>query len=532
MLVSVEGTIDEIVAIAQQLAWMASVFRLSKPAELTTSQIFFKADKAGQFALSILELEIIPEHERFCWHPLFKGFIIAHGFRVPPRHNEIGIELPFNFMVKLANITDASSHHDGLFLRGFSSLLFPTKYVSDPASNTVSIQWHLLISKDDGAPMLGSGLREYNGEWVNISNLETLQKARCFLGWCRDCEIQLGTANSGYSSVTFSGLAKDRGRVLEFKSITLGSSGVGFATAEAELSFPLPRSVVRSTIYDNYNDILNAAKRLMVLLYDTQDRRAWLVPAISVILHMALTWISEHSPSVILPHAKAKWNGAEAAYTAIKTNSKLELGRSPDDDTAIPLSTLVKRLWSTLTHCDIYLATELKRGLSVSYRLLGWEFKDIVDGANILHVKERGFGLSSCGWDALTEDILLLVCARLGEAIKPAKSERICHSWNSVPKDRDYLAASVFCLQALSSRYGRGPSYPRLTDQVIWEQAANMRSVFVKCDHPDMGDGATNCRKVAQRLVKRRLRGEEAVRDNVEHIPQEGAVIFGRRRRF
>ena len=76
-----------------------------------------------------------------------------------------------------------------------------------------------------------------------------------------------------------------------------------------------------------------------------------------------------------------------------------------------PLSELVKCLWDTLAHCYIYQATELgQRGLSLVYQLLGWEFKDILEGQSILPLKEKDFGLDSCGWDVLAQDILLLMC--------------------------------------------------------------------------------------------------------------------------
>ena len=103
--------------------------------------------------------------------------------------------------------------------------------------------------------------------------------------------------------------------------------------------------------------------------------------------------------------------------------------------------------------------------------------------------------------------------------MKPSTECTICPTWNPVPRGRDYLTASVQCLEWLSKKQGAKQSCTQLTDQLFWQPVDSV--LFADCDHAD----GTGCGSKAQQLVQRkRLETGSSVR-----LERMGAVIFGQR---
>ena len=62
-------------------------------------------------------------------------------------------------------------------------------------------------------------------------------------------------------------------------------------------------------------------------LYHPEKRRAWMVPVICVLYHMAhlRIMVDGHNPG--LPYAEYSWDGASAVYEAIVSNRQIPIGR-------------------------------------------------------------------------------------------------------------------------------------------------------------------------------------------------------------
>lgn len=525
MVINITSSRGILVSLAQQLAWLTAISRTPRFEELTYSRVHFRWLGEKFFTITVSEDEKLPKGDQMCWHPLFANTVIAYGFPVPERAAEMGLEISFDVMLRLARISYAVTYDNGLVLSGFSTLLFPSAHHKpqlDVETQAHSVQWHLVMSADDDTRIsAGVELARHDHLWVKIKDEELLRSARTFLGHCRVSCVHLGTENSGFRDVSESSLGNDKpNAAISVRSANFGTSGMGIFGASMNVEAVLSRGQTRRNKIDYYNDILWTAKNMSVILYDADKQQGWLVPALSVILHMAHAWVATHCPDIQLPYAQPDWNGGQAAWDIIARFGKLELQKSLEDDTPYFLKDLVKRLWEHLISCfdSTNLDTRRTRGMIETGhpRLRGWEYMDIVDPPVQSKMKEQALERNGCGWDILTEDVLLLVCKGLGEVIQPAQPKSLCGEVYPVQRGRKYLTASVACLSHLSKKRGMGVGCTQLADHVYWPPPSP--NLFDDCIH-----GSQPCHKDLQQLVDKESHGPAST------VPTEGAVLFGHR---
>jgi hypothetical protein len=145
--ITVSGTMDQIVQIAQQIAWFASTFRLPLLNRLGYSTVRLRKKTTSNETLLVIKLlDVVvnnpnpaPEDTSNCWHSLFRNYVLAHGFPVPKRGGELGLEIPYKVMTMLAGIETTIKLHSTTIIIGPIAIIFPTD-VSDPMdSRTGSI---------------------------------------------------------------------------------------------------------------------------------------------------------------------------------------------------------------------------------------------------------------------------------------------------------------------------------------------------------------------------------------------------------
>ena len=508
----------------QHLAWLSAVFRDHQPNELCSSLINTKETVPGVFELSTLDLQRIQDDRAPCWHDLFVNGIVAHGFPIPARllEGQEGIELPFHVMTSLAGVIYPVEYDGGVVLQGFSSLLSPSILQED------SVQWHYVSSKQSHTYLPTSSVAEFSR--VKGVDIEHLTRRRTFLGYCRIIEISLGTAIPDYERLDYSPASNDRrGIELAFRSLSAGTSGMNMINANANATITFPRSMVSTTRIDHYEDILGMCRETPVLLYDAErgEQRGWLVPMLSAILHMAHIWqvwarkVNMNLENSI-PHAVLHWDGGQASFDVFLQNSGILLYKTLVEKADYQLKDLVIRMWAQLNSRieEQKLARTKTPGALIleSKRLRGWEIMEIVKPNPIANLKMQEIH-SDCSWNRLSEEVLVLFCQGLGDVIKPSTECTICPTWNPVPRGRDYLTASVQCLEWLSKKQGAKQSCTQLTDQLCWQPVDSV--LFADCDHAD----GTGCGSKAQHLVERK---KFETRSSV-HLERMGAVIFGQR---
>ena len=459
--VSVYGSAEFIIQVAQQLVWLASTFRIPQQGVLSESEASIKFRGEDSFDIRLLDLRPIQKSQHGCWHAIFVNSVIARGFPIPDRPGgEIGIELPFELMTSLAHVRYSTIFDGGIVLKGFTSMLFPTSAVSLHDS----IQWHF-ESAAEGERMPISIVKNF--PWVKITDLESAAKARTFLGYFRNSCIHLGTADSGYKEINFSGAEKEGNRlVFSGFGVTVGIPKIG---PTASVSFTLNRSIMKTVKTEDFDTVLRIAVNLPFILYDCIDRRGWLVPATNILLHMAMAWVHcqpDLENSEIHP-AELSEDGGQAALNALRRNAPLTL--SATEEKQVRFQKLIERLWEAIDR--IFNAkAELDLKPLPNHTLRGWELMGIV--LELPNPRPKEAKIKSL-WSKLSSDenIIVLFCRNLGQAIRPNPPECV----KTVPKDEDHLAASVPSLNQLLNRNG-GKENSQLTDGLYWSQPRSWSS--------------------------------------------------------
>jgi hypothetical protein len=231
LLYFVSGPRNFIIDVTQQLAWLMAVFRNPVYGQLSSSEIHLQRTASKTFKLQALELSAVHGGKLSCWTPLLLNSVLARSFPVPirPREWGQGVEIPFQMMARLAGIKFSLKHKGGIYLRGASTLLFPTN------ANTTAVQWHLVVSNPKNPWILDEKLDSQEGH--KIQDEHRLLKARTFLGVYKKATVHFGTSNCKLD-VDYSGA--DDGKPsggCSLDAVQLGTSGMGIFDGQATFKF-------------------------------------------------------------------------------------------------------------------------------------------------------------------------------------------------------------------------------------------------------------------------------------------------------
>lgn len=138
-----------------------------------------------------------------------------------------------------------------------------------------------LEAKEKSTPILGTEFDGYDSQWLKTGNMHMLQTARTFLGFSMPCFIYLGTPSSRFEDIDFSRLPDSTGSLLvSLRALTLGTSGAGFGTAEAQLGIEVSPSmeVHPQREQDPYGELLKRAKGMSLILLTPVQNKPGLYP--------------------------------------------------------------------------------------------------------------------------------------------------------------------------------------------------------------------------------------------------------------
>ena len=527
----IKGKVREAVSIAHQMCWLVATCRESQEDMFCFSDFGMKAIGDNAFEIRALDLETVSDPAISCWLPLFNGGILAYGFPVPWRQfGEKGIELPFSVLMILAKIMYPVEHQDGIYLKSFSSLVFPTAITSDFRS----IQWHMDSPGKFGNYLAPGTFPSVNdeGPWVKINDLNHLISAkRNFLGFARLIEVHVGTdseiAKESIRRTWASGAPDENpGTRFEISKIQTGTSGLGFWGIQAEADIIYPKALYQVADRGWYVDMLDTAKQLPLIVYDhsPESRRAYLLPTLSVILHMAHLWGRDKSDVGPLPFAEVQWDAGEAAYHAIKEHSKDVLRDSLEEDKPYRVKDLISRLLISLEkvrEVEIRARSDSRRTVSLetSKFIYGWDLQGIAQGQPLVWRQQLQVDQD---WRILGTDLIVLFCQNVGELVKPSPRVRLCVKADIAHHKRDQLIAPVKCLRNLSDRRGMPAESTclRLGNQIFWQcQGDHLFDDCVDC----LRVAPSNCKKQMQQINRKDTSSGEG-----PFPPIEGAIVFGK----
>ena len=494
VMIRVRGTQDIIVNVVQQLAWMGAAFRTSKNDRVqyceSKLQCVGKFGKSANFNLTF-DIYSPAEDDQSCWFSLFTNPVIAKGFPTARRNdNEVGLELPLSMMAALGGARHAVDFEGGLVLKGDSTLFIPIRRHED------SVQWHFIYTRDEERISYHkASLQCPNRVLLNNLNHEALRTTRTFLGWWKEAEVHLGTEDADYKSIDWS-KAEEAGPSLRLTGITLGLSRIiatqmNFALGGKEGSFHYSQD-------GPFRKIINRAENLPVVLYDQKDRRAWLVPALSVILHIIqlqsfLKPFFVGGNKVKIYSLDPSRQGHAAKEAVAKNKSQTLFDCESNEKNGYCFRDAVLDIWSKF---DRLMEKEAQAtpGMAVNSTwhktLHGWEFRAVADEDTLLKQKRQVLKKTAGRWHDLVKEVdaVILFASGLGDIIKPRSDlDGLCRKWRSLPKDKDYLAVCVPMLEMFYAKAGYRQDHKYLTSAKLQWHRGSM--LFEQCAS---GDGS-NC---------------------------------------
>lgn len=477
-----------------------------------------------------LLFEVLPlgKDEESCWHPLFSNAVIAKDFPIADRGPETGLEISIPLMAALAGVRHAVEFEGGLLLKGHSSMFVPVKRHGD------SVQWHYIENDCEDRLSYWEVENRCPGRVkLNEVNYNSLYNSRAFVGWWPQTETRLGTADVNYDNIDWSA-TKEVGRSVLFTGGTLGFQQI----ITGELNFALGPKDGKLHVERKgpYQKIVRCAAKTPVVLYDTDDKRAWLVPASAVILHIAKTRhhrepYLDNDKVVEFPLADTRLSSHDAAeWTLLRSASARISSQENSSKEEYCLRDLVRDIWSLL---EVLLDRNVKRERSskpevrttMRYFLQGWEYMDLVEEISPFRQKQTIISKSNGGWTELVHDIdaITLFASGFGNIIRPTEENTggLCHKWKQMPKEKDYLAVSVPLLNQLFERAGSRLTRKHLTSTHLrWHCNPKL---WDKCEHKQSFD--CNCDRL-QLIVHDSITTFGTI-SAPGPLEQNGAVVFG-----
>ena len=521
-----------IAEILQQAVWMGTALRTSSNERVQYSNFHINQPKTryesfcATFTVRIFTSELLKE-EQSCWFPLFANPVIARGFPVSERENqEQGLEVPLEMMAALGGARHVTEFEGGLVLKGYSTMFVPVKCQQD------SVQWHLILARgEDRILYCEASVQCPNRALLEELNYEKLSTTRTFLGWWKSAETHLGTADAGYKCIDWSPLGESK------RSAKISGANLGFQNMlTGQLSFVLGAKDGRLHFSQKgpFQRIVQCAEKTPVVLYDTADYRAWLVPGLDLMLHVVQTrhhlspYQINGNPVELTPAIPKK--GRAAAAEAVASNQQRQLYER-DFPTRKPycFQDAILDIWSQMERLmEKEDSIEASAGLALhgtmQSKLHGWEYMSLVDEKNYRR-KEATVSKSSGGWVDLINDVdcLVLFATGLGEIIRPVTDLRsLCSTWKTLPKKKDYLAAGVPMMELLYSEAGSRLSRKHLsTSHLQWDRGSML---FEPCS--DRTSSRCKCDRTQQIYHDSLLKTLGHVRAPGV-LEENGCVVFG-----
>ena len=465
----------------------------------------------------------LPEMKYGCWEALFQSCTLVSCSLKPRLGFGKGLELSFDLMISLA----AAEFHlivaGGVVFIGYRTVLFPTAVYGDCA------QFHLITTNNG---QINPYTLEY-GSRMLTENAAQFKKMRCFLGWCTNAQVNLGSRTLS-TTITYSG-GSDKGNSIQLDGfsamVQAGASAPLSAILGLQSNFKYVSHRLQFTPSSSYSQLLQDTAKEVAMIYDAAQRRCWVVPKLSLLLHMSQVYASQcvDVPDDQVPSVAPHFNGLDLVRGLETSGETRILGGGRDA--------------FRFRHLMLGLNTNLLRAIaliqdSTRKKLYGFEFMDIItQPGRGSCMKELKTDLAAKDWFDIANVVdAVVVCANLGDAITAAdRASTQSKQCNKVPCGSDYLTATICCLKRLIERRGGvldgdvKAHLLQISENSFWDLA---KDPFLGCQH-DVSSGACWQRTdIFQHLISRwdqmkRTFVKQLPTSIVIPIPVSGAVVFG-----
>ncbi|RKK92206.1 hypothetical protein BFJ68_g8637 [Fusarium oxysporum] len=487
LMVEMDGSAASISETGEQLAWLGAALRSSprqKGLVYCTPSIGSMypspvMPQAVVFEIAF-EVEQLPESPGItnghCWHGIFKNPIIVKGFPILPKlQKNTGLEIPLNLMAGLARATRVDQFNDKVYVKGFSTMLVPTKQFKDV------VYWHL-IYQEDGCRISYLADNLHRDDDVGSLNLAS---CRHILGWCSEAKFYAGSAQARYD-VRHSELPKPHSQcALAGTIITLGRMITGGSSFELGIK-DTPVHVARNGFIPRLKWISSK----FFLLWDENDKRGWLTNGTSALLHVVRASLAFDSTdkfqSAFIFKAddlqeSPKPFTADSAIDVLINPKNQALKLYPERNGFIVLADRIDQYYNVLEkmldhQTDIARRHRGNLGNMPRKYLEGWDFEDLSANRDPLHPRLVTLDPAGKGWVDLTRALqaVTLTGRGFGELVRPV-GPAPCETWSQLPRHRYLLACCVSDMEDIVRDHrSSSDDYIRLSDDLIWHNAVNI----------------------------------------------------------
>ncbi|CAG9982607.1 unnamed protein product [Clonostachys byssicola] len=545
----VTGVADSIAEIGEQIAWISASLRTSH----LSSGLLYCTPIISRVCVNLLDLQTQQSKSRLnvtfdinirsvevsrlmklddgqCWHNMFLNPVVVKGYPVRRKaEKNSGVEMTLDIMAGLARTNVVDEFKGTTFIKGFSTLLVPTQKVKE------TILWHLVYN-EDGTRI---SFNDHNLPHVErVSSLE-LTHSRHVVGWCSEARFFPGSDQCNYTIGT-SGLPKPhQGCALANLFVSPGRCIVSNALYSLGKK-DTPVHVARN----GYIPKLQWLSTKLVLVWDEQDKRGWLINGTSALLYLVRSSLEHNSRDKFRSafiFKKEDLKESPYPYTADSANDVLineencALKLYKENNHFLLLQGRIEHYYNILEklidhQSDVSQDSEVNMENLARGVLEGWDFKDLATNRDPLYPRISHLEASGKAWVdfARAAQVITLFGKGFGELIKPTGTG-LCQYWSELPKQNYYIAA---CLSDLDLWVENNDHYNddqvRLTENIIWHTPSSYLFGSCRC----VGSlGPDHCEPV-QTLVPVSL--SHILLPRKVQIPSQGrgAVIFGQHSTF
>ncbi|KID83294.1 Pfs, NACHT and Ankyrin domain protein [Metarhizium guizhouense ARSEF 977] len=569
------GVAETIVEVGEVYGWMIAALRSARgdavssviPALETDANHYdptFRVNFRLQFSHSPLRVA------GQCWQDLFRNPAVVLGYPVRRRQpgQEPGLEFSLYTLAALVGTRRIAVFCGKIFLKGFCTMLVPTKYTGD------TVHWHVLFNEYGcRIPFTDSRVRDVVGEFdisehLMLSGIET---ARHVVGWCEKVRNYAGSKEANYD-IDKSGLrSPDSGFAFDRISISAGK----IVTVGASVALGKKDKPARAAKSSDYHKQLEWIDQRFVVLFDPKDRRAWLIDGLSALLHLVRASLAHRrrlGREVLFGEGDVKESdtphtGKAAANEVLRNRANMDLKIYEKWNrlkTWEQLPDLVGDIYTTLSmivdiQTDVRTADGFgaKVRISPRRRLEGWDFQQLATGADPLWPRATMLHHTGLGWVDLVRGInaITLFGVGFGEILQPVAVTRggiicgegdaavpgsagdppgdatLCAKWARLPRGEDLLATTTPVIRDIMENVYRDTDYNgrfwELFESIYWH---NPDKIFENCA---CAAEKTQCDRV-QVLLPTQFPSlfARGFRSPPKPLPNHGAVIFGHSVKF
>ncbi|KAL7914154.1 hypothetical protein GGI35DRAFT_490451 [Trichoderma velutinum] len=485
VMIDVSGIIVSIVEVGEQLAWLGAALRMSSHDQepLCCSPLINTIRNAPYGVQLQPPPDVIykigftfetQQHSNSsngrCWHNLFLNPTIVKGYPIPSRVEAgTGAEMSLNIMVSLARTKRVDYFKDMIFIKGFSTLLVPTKKSGN------FIFWHLVYNKDGGRISYLEGTKT-DVEHIKHLNLE---QCRHILGWCSEADFYTGSRRANYAIANSILPKPHEGCGLANTWVSPGRCVIGgpaFSLGTKDMSFHASRG--------GYIPGLKWLSRRLVLLWDESEKRGWLVNGTSALLHIVRASLAHDSMDKFKSAFLFKESDLQDSATPFTADSAIDVLINPENlalklyrekNGFLLLESRIEYFYNILEklldHQTDIAGAGGKNMINKPRRYLeGWNFNDLAMSRDPLYPRVATLEPHGKAWVDFIREIhaVTLFGCGFGELIKPSNAG-MCEYWAEMPKQKYYIAACLSDMsQMINDNKHDEDEHVRVSEHVIW----------------------------------------------------------------